>query len=79
MDFFAQESVTVTGEGVTLDMLIWHRFGRAMDGVAEAMLALPDNYGLAALPAVLPLGTVVTIPIPRERNTRTAVAVSLWE
>ncbi len=79
MEFFASESVTVAGEGVTLDLLIWRRFRQPMDGVLEAMLALPDNYGVSALPAVLPIGTVVTIPIPRERTTRLAVATSLWD
>lgn len=79
MEFFASESVTVTGDGVTLDMLIWRRFRQPMDGVLEALMAMPDNYGLAALPAVLPLGTVVTIPIPRERTTGIALATSLWD
>jgi len=64
------DSVTIKGEGITLDLLLWRIHGvRGQTLVSEA---LEINPGLAGVGAVLPLGTVVKIPaLPVE--TRPAV------
>lgn len=79
MIFLAYEPVVVAGEDIAIDLLIWRRFKRPMAGLLEALLDLPDNQHLADLPAILPLGTRVVIPIPQERETRIALVVSLWD
>jgi phage tail protein X len=53
-------TITVKGDDVTLDLLLWRRFGRTGQSMTEATLAL--NPGLAALGAVVPLGTRVVLP-----------------
>lgn len=54
------ETITIRGEGITLDLLLWRRYGVRGQTLVEATLDL--NPGLAALGPVLPLGTSVTIP-----------------
>lgn len=56
------EQVTIEGQGITLDLLLWRRFGIAGQALLEATYEL--NRGIAALGAVLPAGTVVTLPDP---------------
>jgi phage tail protein X len=54
------DTVTIRGEGITLDLLLWRTYGvRGQQLVEEALDA---NPGLAGVGAVLPLGTVVRIP-----------------
>lgn len=79
MNVVALETVTVESEGVTIDLILWRRFRRPLDGVLEALLDLPANQHLAGLPAVLPVGTAVTIPIPQERETAEVPVISLWD
>jgi phage tail protein X len=66
------ETVTIRGEGISLDLLLWRRYGvRGQELVEEALDA---NPGLAGLGPVLPLGTVVRLPsLPAE--TRTAATL----
>lgn len=78
MKIIAHEAVTVESEGIALDLILWRRFRRPIPELMEALLALPENQHLAGLPAILPVGTVVTIPIPQERETATLPVVSLW-
>lgn len=51
----------VSLEGDTVDMISFHRFGDVA-GQVEAILAF--NPGLADLGPILPLGTIVNLPIP---------------
>lgn len=72
--------ITVAGDGVTISILCWRRFRRPKLGLVERILAMPENYGLADLPAVLPVGTKVTIPIDIETpSTKTRNVVQLWD
>ncbi|WP_127076133.1 tail protein X [Rhodomicrobium lacus] len=71
------ETVTIRGEGITLDLLLWRKYGRTRPNLVEAALLL--NPGLAALGAELPLGTVVTLPDEPEATTTTETAISLWD
>ncbi|HEV7251438.1 MAG TPA: tail protein X [Shinella sp.] len=53
------ETITVRGEGITVDLLLWRKYGVRSRSVVEATFAL--NPGLAALGPILPLGTLVTL------------------
>ena len=54
------ETITVQGEGVMLDLLLWRRYGRRGQVLVDAAHQL--NRGLADLDPVLPVGTVVVLP-----------------
>lgn len=54
------ETVTIRGDGISLDLLLWRRFGVA--GQALLTTTLDLNPGLAACGAILLLGTVVVLP-----------------
>lgn len=53
------ETVTVSGENITLDLLLWRRFGPDGQSLVEATLAL--NPGLAGLGPFIPAGRSVTL------------------
>ncbi len=79
MTIIAYEAVKVEGEGIVLDLILWRRFRRPMPDLLEQLLAIPENQHLADVPAVLPVGTLVTIPIPQERDTGSLPVISLWD
>lgn len=71
------ETVTVRGEGISLDLLLWRRHGVRGQGLVVAALEL--NQGLAGLGPVLPLGTVVKLPeLPPEDARPPRRIVSLF-
>ncbi|WP_343723296.1 tail protein X [Herbaspirillum seropedicae] len=63
-------------QGDTLDALVFRYLG-ASTGYVEQALAL--NPALAALGAVLPAGTIVTLPAAVETPTTAQDSVSLWD
>lgn len=63
-------------QGDTVDLVCWRHYGRT-SGAAEAVFAA--NPGLAALGAVLPFGTAVTLPDLDLEDKDTAKTVSLWD
>jgi len=63
------ETVTVSRENTTLDLLLFRRFGAAGQTLLEAVL--DANPGLARIGAVLPVGTIVTLPAPSARPPKT--------
>jgi len=66
------ETVTIKGEGITLDLLLWRRHGRAGQDLLDKAFAL--NPGLAAKGYFLPLGTAVILPdLPKAKQTRRVV------
>lgn len=69
------ETITIRGEGITLDLLLWRRYGVRGQALVEAALRL--NPGLAALGPVLPLGIAVKIPElpPATQSTRRYVSM----
>lgn len=71
------ERITIEGEGITLDLLLWRKFGVRGRELVEETLDL--NPGLSGLGPVLPLGTVVTIPDLATATGPTASFVSLFE
>lgn len=70
------EIVTVRGEAITLDLLLWRRYGVRGQGLVEE--ALDINPGLAALGPVLPLETVVVLPELPAQTTPAVTVVSLF-
>lgn len=66
------ETITIRGEGITLDLLLWRKYGVRGRELVETTLAL--NPGFAALGAFLPLLTQVTVP-PLPAQSRTPVAL----
>lgn len=63
-------------QGDTLDALVFRYLG-ASSGYVEQALTL--NPSLAALSAVLPAGTMVTLPDAMEAPTSARDSISLWE
>lgn len=63
-----RDIVTVTGEGLTLDLILWRKFRQPMDGLIEKVL--DKNQGLAKLGTWLPLGTTFTIPAVNDDDFR---------
>lgn len=64
-------------QGDTVDALCWRHLG-ATAGLTEQVYEL--NPGLAALGAVLPMGTLVTLPdqVQAASNTDTTI-IQLWD
>jgi phage tail protein X len=69
------ETYRVATEGLSVDLLIWRRYRRQMPGLVERTLVL--NPGLAAKGPVLPVGTVVRIPVVAVQ-VRDVDLVRLW-
>lgn len=71
------ETVTVKGEGITVDLLLWRRYGVRGRRLVEETLA--RNPGLAQLGQFLPLGTVVILPdLPVQEEPAPRKVVSLF-
>ena len=72
----ANEIVVVKGDGISVDLLLWRRYGRAGTSLVEQTLAM--NPGIARLGPLLPLGTRVELPPLPERVAVPVRAVSLF-
>lgn len=71
------ETITIRGENIPLDLLLWRRYGVRGRSLVERTLDL--NPGLAALGPILPLGTVVIIPdLPPVATSPAVKVVSLF-
>ncbi|WP_198475204.1 tail protein X [Aquamicrobium zhengzhouense] len=71
------EMVTIRGENITLDLLLWRRHGVRGQGLVEETLALNPN--LASLGPIIPLGTVVRLPdLPVRQEPAPRKVVSLF-
>lgn len=64
---------TVAAEGVTLSNMVWALIKRQPIGYIETVLT--SNPGLAALGAIIPIGTVVLFPIIDISEEETVVEV----
>lgn len=71
------KTVTVTSEGWTVDRITWEALGDPSPAPVEETLRL--NPGLAALGAILPVGTTLTIPDPPSTRTPERSIVRLWD
>ena len=70
------ERVTVSGEFITLSLIVWRRFHRPMPDLIEQILAL--NPGLAERGPYLPVGTTFDMPVPAPREPAILEPVKLW-
>ena len=70
------ETITIQGEAITASLLVWRRFKRPMLGLVERVYAL--NPRLALMGAVLPVGTVLRLPVPVTRTEPDITPVRLW-
>lgn len=70
------ERITVRGDGITLSRLLWRRFRRPVPGLLER--TLDANPGLADVGPFLPLGTVVTVPLPKADEAPVLDPIKLW-
>jgi len=70
------ETVKVEREGLTLSRIIWRRFKKQVPGLVDRVLDI--NPGLSALGPILPVGTVIKIPIPNVRQNPDVTPVRLW-
>ena len=71
-----EEIITVAGDGITISNLVWRRFRRAKPGMAEAVFAA--NPGLAAMGAIIPVGTRVRFPAMADSAGESDV-ITLWD
>jgi phage tail protein X len=62
------EEITVSIQGLTLSQVVWRRAMAPYPGEVEAILEL--NRDLAAAGFVLPVGTVVRVPIRQAATPR---------
>ncbi|MBI1649887.1 phage tail protein [Hyphomicrobium sulfonivorans] len=79
MSIITLERHTVGSEGMSVDLILWQRFLRPMPGLFERLMALPENQHLEHCGFILPLGTVVTIPIEDARAAEIVPVISLWD
>lgn len=70
------EAITIQGEAITASLLVWRRFKRPMPGLVERVYAL--NPRLALVGPVLPVGTVLRLPVPVTRTEPDVTPVRLW-
>jgi phage tail protein X len=69
--------VTIKADTITVDLLLWRRFGvRGRELTAETFAI---NPGLANAGAYIPAGTVVTLPDLPVASAITATSISLFD
>lgn len=79
MKIISHERHVVGSEGFTIDQIVWQRFKRSMPELVELLLADPLNQDLSLAGPILPVGTVVIIPIPHSRSISVTPVKSLWD
>ncbi len=62
------QTITVKGEGITLDLLLWRAYGVRGRSLIERSLSL--NVDMARLGTVIPMGTKVIPPRPASGGCR---------
>ncbi|WP_454919206.1 tail protein X [Xanthobacter sediminis] len=72
----AGETVTIMGQGITLDLLLWRKWGDRGQSLVADTLTL--NPGLAACGVELPLGTQVVLPAGPAAEVETLTATDLF-
>lgn len=68
--------VTVETEGLSLSVIVWRAARGPHPGLIERVLEL--NPGLAAKGPILPVGTVIRIPVERPEAPRPVEPITLW-
>ena len=71
------EKIVVNGEGLTLDLILYRRFGRRAPSLVARTLKL--NPGLAAEGLILAFGREIILPdVPTRRDANRRPAVNLF-
>ena len=70
------ETITIQGEAITASLLVWRRFKAPMPGLVERLYEI--NPRLALVGPFLPVGTVISLPIPAPRKEPDVTPVRLW-
>lgn len=75
----AIETLEVVAEMTTLDLLLWRRFRREVEGLVEDTLR--RNPGLAQMGVHLPVGlkVMVATPAPEPRGRAAVRVISLYD
>lgn len=71
------ETITVMGEGLSLDLILWRKHGVRGRALVEAALAM--NPGLAGLGPILPLGAQFVLPDLPAETAREVAVISLFD
>ncbi|MFV2029804.1 tail protein X [Neisseria sp. S1] len=69
-------NTVISRQGDTISAIAYRFYGRSA-GMVEQILAA--NPGLCRLPAVLPVGTVITMPAVPELAAEKIATVNLWD
>lgn len=70
------QSLTVDGDKVPVDLIIWRKYRAQTPGLVEQVYNL--NKGLADLGVNLPHGADVTIPLYRNPSYAQVTPLKLW-
>jgi phage tail protein X len=70
------EKIEVTGAGLTVARLIWNRFRAPMPDMLGQIY--DHNPGLAEMGTHIPIGTIVTLPVPDQSDERIVEQITLW-
>lgn len=70
------ETLEVKQDGMTLDLLLWRRFGKEVSGLVESTLAL--NQDLSRIGPYLPVGTRVDVSIDEAQAPAAVKVLRLW-
>jgi len=70
------EQHTIGSDNFTASLLVWRRFRRPAPGAIEAILNA--NRGLADQGLLIPVGTVVDLPIDTDDPYRVDDKIRLW-
>lgn len=68
--------LTVAGDDLTVDKLLWRRYGSRGRELVEETLSL--NPDIAALGPILPIGTELIIPDLPQSATPTVTVITLF-
>jgi len=77
MRIVGYDTVQVTGDNLTLPLLVWRRYRRPMPGLVEQII--DSHYGLADLGPTLPVGTMIEMPVVDLEAVPTRQVVRLWD
>jgi phage tail protein X len=73
----ATETIRISGEGLTISVLVWRRYRRLRPGLVERILTL--NPGVASQGMFLPVGTSLVLPVETRKVTTDQTAIALWD
>ena len=73
----ATETLVVTREGMTLDLLLWQHYRREVPGLVEQ--TLDRNPMLPRQGVVMAVGTKVVVVVPRPPEATATKVISLWD